>query len=149
LSDTAIDPETSTFVECKEPSQQSEGPLWPASNAKENGQCTQGFGDQNRMNTMFFIPFASIPKRKKPMYLQVVSASLMEKASPRCICWTFGGNGIVYATDLSTKKADLIITKILISSILCTLDAKLLGNNIKDIYLDTPTTDYKYMHIPL
>jgi hypothetical protein len=85
LLDTAINPDTGKIADYKELSQSSEEPLWQASNAEEIGQLTQGFGDQIWMNTMFLIPYKSIPRNKKPTYLQVVSAFQPEKANPRCI----------------------------------------------------------------
>jgi hypothetical protein len=69
-----IKPDAGTIAKSKELSQCSEGPLWQASNAKEMCCFTQGFGEQQSTNTMFFIPHPSIPKNKKLPYLQVVSA---------------------------------------------------------------------------
>jgi hypothetical protein len=83
LLGTAVNPDTGKIAEYKELSQCSEGPLWQASNAKENGRLTQGFGSVNRKKTMFFIPHTSIPKNKKAIYLQVVAAFCPEKTNPR------------------------------------------------------------------
>jgi hypothetical protein len=94
-------------------------------------------------------PYTSTPKHKKLTYLYVVSAFRPDKTNPRCICWTVGGNHIIYAADVNTKTADLTTAKTLISSILSTPDAKFLGINIKDFYLATSMTDYEYMHITL
>ena len=149
LLGNAINPDTGTIAEYKELSQCSEGPLWQASNAEEIGRLTQGFGEQQGTNTMFFIPHTSIPKNKKPTYLRVVSAYRPEKANPRRIRWTVGGDRIFYAADVSTKAADLTTAKILLNSVISTPGAKFLGIDIKDFYLGTLMTQYEYMRIPL
>jgi hypothetical protein len=56
---------------------------------------------------------------------------------------------IYYAADISTKAADLTTAKILLSSMISTPGARLLGIDIKDSYLGTVMTQYEYMQIPL
>jgi hypothetical protein len=107
------------------------------------------FGEQQGTNSMFFIPHISIPKDKKPTYLQVVSANRPEKAHPCCICWTVGGDHIFYAADVSTKAADQTTAKILLNSVISTPGARFLGIDIKDFHLGTVMTQYEYMCIPL
>jgi hypothetical protein len=120
-----------------------------ASNAEEIDQLTQGFGEQQGTNTMFFIPHTSIPKNKKPTYLQVVFAYRPEKANSCCICWKVGRDCIYFAADVSTKAADLTTAKILLNSVISTPGARFLGIDIKDFYLSTVMTQYEYMCIPL
>ena len=98
---------------------------------------------------MFFIPHTAIPKNKKPTYLRVVSAFRPEKANPRRIRWTVGGDRVFYAADVSTKTADLTTAKILFNSVISTPGAKFLGIDIKDFYLGTPMKDFEYMRIPM
>jgi hypothetical protein len=98
---------------------------------------------------MFFIPHTSIPKDKKPTYLQAVSAFRSEKANPRCIHWTVGGDSIYYAADVSTKAADLTTANLQLNSVISTPRARFLGIDIKDLYLGTVMTQYEYMRIPL
>jgi hypothetical protein len=98
---------------------------------------------------MFCIPHTSIPKDKKPTYLQVVSAYRPEKAIRRCIQWTVAGDCIYYAANVSTKAADLTTAKILLNSVISTSGARFLGIDIKDFYLGTVMTQYEYIRIPL
>jgi hypothetical protein len=144
-----MNPDTDTIAEYKELSHCSEGLLWQASNVKEIGCLTQGVGEQQGNNTMFFIPYTSIAKNKKPTYLQVVSAYQPKKTNSRHICWTVCGDCFFCAADVSTKVADLTTAKILLNSVISTPDAKFQGMNIKDFYLGTSMTQYEYMHIPL
>jgi hypothetical protein len=78
-----------------------------------------------------------------------VSTFRREKANPRCIRWTVGGDRIYYAADVSTKAADLTTAKILLNSVISTPGTRFLGIDIKDSYLGTAMTQYEYMCIPL
>jgi hypothetical protein len=120
-----------------------------ASNAKEIVHLTQGFGEQQGTNTMFFIPHTSIPKDKKPIYLQVLSAYRPEKANHCRVCWTVGRDGIYYAADVSTRAADITTAKILLNSVISTPGTRFLGIDIKGFYSGTIMTPYECMHISL
>ena len=146
---SAVNPDTGKIAEFRELSQCSEGALWQASNAEEIGRLTQGFGTQKGTDTMFFIAYKDIPKGRKATYLRVVAAFRPEKANPRRIRWTVGGDRIDYPYDVSTKTADLTTAKLLFNSVLSTPNAKFLGLDIKDFYLGTHMTHYEYMRIPI
>ena len=145
----AINPDTGKIAEYRELSKCSEGALWQAANADEIGRLAQGFGDQKGTNTMFFIPVSAMPAGRKATYLRVVSAFRPEKANPRRVRWTVGGDKIDYPFDVSTKTADLTTSKLLFNSVLSTPDAKFMTADIKDFYLGTPMTQYEYMRIPV
>jgi hypothetical protein len=98
---------------------------------------------------VFFIPHTSIPQDKKPTYLRAVLACQPETANPQHIFWTVGEDCIFYASNVSTKAADLTTVKILLNSVISTPDAKFLGIDIKDFYLGATMTQYEYMYIPL
>ena len=137
---SAVNPDTGKIAEFCELSQCSEGALWQASNAEEVGRLTQGFGTQKGTDTMFFIAYKDIPKGRKATYLRVVAAFRPEKANPRRIRWTVGGDRIDYPYDVSTKTAELTTAKLLFNSVLSTPNAKFLGLDIKDFYLGTHMT---------
>jgi len=149
LHGNAFNPDTGTIAEYRELSQCSEGALWQASNAEEIGRLAQGFGDQKGTNTMFFIPVSAIPKGRKATYLRVVSAFRPEKANPRRVRWTVGGDKVDYPFDVSTKTADLTTAKLLFNSVLSTPGARFMTADIKDFYLGTPMDRYEYMRIPI
>jgi hypothetical protein len=99
--------------------------------------------------TMFFLPYTSIPKHKKPTYLRIVAAFRPEKDNPRRVRFTVGGDRIDYAGDVSTKTADLPTVKLLLNSIISTPDARFMTGDLKDFYLNTPMDEYEYMRIPV
>jgi hypothetical protein len=119
----AFNPDTGKLAEYRELSQSSEGPLWQSSNADEIGRLAQGFGAIKGTNTIFFINVKDIPKGRKATYLRVVAAMRPEKANPRRVRWTVGGDRIDYPDDVSTKTADLTTAKLLINSTLSTPNA--------------------------
>jgi hypothetical protein len=145
----AFNPDTGKLAEYRELSQCSEGPLWQGSNAEEIGRLAQGYGTVKGTNTMFLIPISAIPKDRKATYLRVVSAMRPEKANPRRVRWTAGGDKIDYPFDVSTKTADLTTAKLLFNSVLSTPNAKFMATDLKDFYLGTPMGRYEYMRIPL
>jgi hypothetical protein len=145
----AFNPDTGKIAEYRELSQCSDGPLWQGSNAEEIGRLAQGFGDIKGTNTMFFIPKSAIPRGRKPTYLRVVSAFRPEKANPRRVRWTVGGDKIDYLYNVSTKTANLTTAKLLINSVLSTKNAKFMATDLKDFYLGTPMARYEYMRIPI
>jgi len=149
LHGNAFNPDTGTIAEYRELSQCSEGDLWQASNAEEIGRLAQGFGDVKGTNTMFFIPVTAIPQGRKATYLRVVAAFRPEKANPRRVRWTVGGDKVDYPYDVSTKTADLTTAKLLFNSVLSTPGARFMTADLKDFYLGTPMDRYEYMRIPV
>ena len=149
LHGNAFNPDTGKLAEYRELSKCSEGPLWQLSNADEIGRLAQGHGDQKGTNTMFFINVSDIPKGRKATYLRVVAALRPEKANPRRVRWTVGGDRIDYPDDVSTKTADLTTAKLLINSTISTPNARYMTADLKDFYLGTPMARYEYMRIPI
>jgi hypothetical protein len=153
LHGNGFNPDTSKITEYHELSRSSEGALWQASNAEEIGRLAQGFGPNQPAikgtNTIFFIPKSKVPRKRKATYLRVDSAFHPEKANPRRVRWTVGGNRVDYPGVVTTQTADLATAKILINSVLSTPNAKLLTTNLKDFYLGTPMERFEYMRIPV
>jgi hypothetical protein len=149
LHGNAFNPDTGKLAEFLELSKCSEGSLWQQSNADEIGRLAQGHGNIKGTNTIFFIDPSKIPKGRKVTYLRVVSAYRPEKANPRRVRWTVGGNLIDYPGDVSTKTADLCTAKLLFNSVLSTPDARFMTGDLKDFYLGTPMERYEYMRVPI
>jgi len=62
---------------------------------------------------------------------------------------TVGGNLIDYPGNVSTKTANLTTAKILFNSVISMPDAKFMGIDLKNFYLNTPMECYKYMRLPI
>jgi hypothetical protein len=60
-----------------------------------------------------------------------------------------GGNLVNYPNDCSTPTADIITVKILLNSIVSTLNAKFMTIDLKDFYLMTPMSRYEYFRMKL
>ncbi len=58
-----------------------------------------------------------------------------------------GGDKVHYPGNASTPTTNLLTIKILINSIISTPGAKFMTMDIKDFYLNTPMTRYKYMRL--
>jgi hypothetical protein len=150
---TAMNPDTDLPADYLELSQCSEGPEWIQSNREEIGRLCQGLGKNSAMptgtETMFFIDVKNIPAGRKPTYLRIVAADRPEKANPKRVRWTVGGDRIDYPGDCSTKTADLTTCKLLFNSVISTPDARFMTIDLKDFYLETPMERFEYMRIPV
>jgi hypothetical protein len=60
-----------------------------------------------------------------------------------------GGNSVHYPFGVGTPTADLLTVKLLIKSVILTSGAIFFTMNIKNLYLCTPMTRYKYMRLKL
>jgi hypothetical protein len=60
-----------------------------------------------------------------------------------------GGNLFNNSSDCGTPTIDLLTVKLLLNSIISTPNAKFMSINIKDVYLKTPMTCYKYFQMKL
>ena len=149
LHGNTFNPNTGKLADYHELSQCSEAPLWQVSYADEIGRLAQGYGVQEGTNTIYFIHVKDMPKDRTATYLRTVASWRPEKANPRRIRWTAGGDRIDYPDNVSTKTADLTTSKLLINSALSTLNAKYFTTDVKDFYLGTPMARYEYMRIPI
>ena len=124
--------------------------LWETANSKEIARLAQGRADNSIIgtNTLHFKHPKEIPTGRKPTYLRVVAAYRPTKDDPHRVRWTVGGNNISYPGVTYTPNADIITAKLLFNSIISTKNAKFLGIDIKDFYLNTPMQRYEYMLIP-
>ena len=62
---------------------------------------------------------------------------------------TVGGDQIDYPGDVSTKTSDLVTAKILFNSVISTPNAKFMGIDIKDFYLNNDLPSSEYIRIPM
>jgi len=147
----AFNPDTGELAEYKELSNSSDGLVWQASNATEIHWLAQGHGTTPGINTMFFIPASTIPQGKKATYLCIVCAHQPEKEVLHHVRWTVGGDWMDYDGNVSTKTADLVITKLLFNSVISMPNACCMMGDLKDFNLGTPMQlqDYAYMQIPV
>ncbi len=60
-----------------------------------------------------------------------------------------GGNIVHYPGDAVKPTADLLTVKLLINSTISTPNAKYMTMDIKDFYLNTPMTHYKYTKLKI
>ena len=82
-------------------------------------------------------------------YARVVVDFRPQKEDPNRVRIAAGGNLIAYPDKLTTRTADLTMSKILWNSVLSTDDAQYATLDIANFYLGTPLDRYEYMKIPL
>ena len=89
-----------------------------------------------------------IPPEKTVTYACIVVDYWPQKSNPNRARLTVGGNLLNVPGYLSTTTSHLTTSKILWNSVLSTKYARFAWIDIKNMYLQTPMTDYKYMWIP-
>lgn len=147
----AINPDTGKLSEYSTLLKSSDGKHWEESCCEEVGRLAQGYPPSipQGTNTMHFIRFDQIPAGRKATYLRLVVSDRPMKANPRRVRFTVGGDRVDYPGEVSTKTADLTTAKILFNHVLSTPNAKFMGIDIKDFYLNNPMDRYEYMRVPI
>ena len=72
-----------------------------------------------------------------------------EKSDPYRTRLTLAGDRVIYTGDCGTPTVGLTTVKLLINSILSTLNKKFMTIDIKDFYLNTLMARSKYMRLKL
>jgi hypothetical protein len=100
---------------------------------------------------IFFRKKSEIPakRRKDITYGRIVCVYRSKKKDPYRTRITMGGNLVNYPDDCDTPTADIITVKILLNSIVSTLNAKFMMIDLKDFYLMTPMSRYEYFKMKL
>jgi hypothetical protein len=145
----ALNVDTETLEEYKNLRLSSEGLMWIKSCSEEFHRLCSGTPNQPGTNTMFFIPHTQVPTGRKVTYMRLVVTDQPQKANPRRVRITVGGDKLDYPFDISTRTAGLTTAKILFNSVVSTKNAKFCTMDIKDFYLNTPMDRYEYMRIPI
>jgi hypothetical protein len=154
LSNSAINCDTGLPTEYRQLLTSTQGPQWEQAAIEEWARLAQGLPTHNipsseGTNTIRFIAPKDLPPGRKATYPRIVVADRPNKANPKRVRVTVGGDRITYPHDVATKTADLATVKILINSTISTPGAKWMSIDIKDFYLNTPMSHYEYMKVPI
>jgi hypothetical protein len=126
--------------------------VWSKSAANEFGQLAEGVGGRVKgTDTMQFARKEQVPlDRRKDITYGSFSCNIKpnkeEKERTRL---TAGGNCINYPDNVGTPTADMPLFKCMVKSIIATPGARCIMVDIKDFYLNTPMTCFKYMQIKI
>ena len=100
-------------------------------------------------NTIIPIQQRDIPTGRKATYVKYVCNIRPQKTEKHRTRITVGGNLITYPGNTSTPTADMTTAKLLMNSTISQPDAKWLGIDLKDFYLNTPMERREYITIPI
>ncbi|KAL7525184.1 hypothetical protein ACHAXR_004198, partial [Thalassiosira sp. AJA248-18] len=154
MANAVLDVETGEMLEyrqlLKSPKFQFD---WNISSANEFGRLANGIGGRikNPTNTIFFINKEDVPQErfKDTTYGKFVCVVRPQKAEPNRTRLTVGGNRINYPGEVGTPTADMILIKCMLNSVVSTPDAKFMGIDISNFYLNTPLPRYEYLKLKL
>jgi hypothetical protein len=88
-------------------------------------------------------------QQKDITYGCIVCTYPSEKKDPYRTRITMQGNLVNYRNDCGTPTADLLMAKIMLNSVISTPNAKFMTIDLKDFYLLTPMSQYKYIRMKL
>ena len=120
--------------------------VWSKSLSNELGCLTQGSSRVQLTNTMFFLPYKTIPVNRQK---NVTYGRTMVDYRPQHTRITVGGNLVNYPKIVSSKTVELTNAKILINRTIFTPNAKFCVLDTGNFYLGTPMQQYEYMFIDM
>jgi hypothetical protein len=126
---------------------------WTHSYGNKLGRLAQGMpGRAKGTDTIFFIPRHKVPKeREKDVTYGLITCSIRPEKldKPNRTRLVAGGDRVHYPFNMGTPATNLLTVKLLINSVILTPGAKIFMMDIKNFYLCTPMTRYKYMRLKL
>jgi hypothetical protein len=94
----AINPDTGLLADYKVLSKSSDGTHWIEGNYHEFGRLAQGYKNTKDTDTIHFIPVSHLPADRKATYFCPICADRPNKAEPRRVRHTVGGNQLTTPT---------------------------------------------------
>jgi hypothetical protein len=99
-------------------------------------------------DTIFFIPCNNVPReRAKDVTYGLITCLIRPEKNdePNRTRLVAGGDRVHYPFDAGTPTADLLTMKLLLNRVISTPGARFFTIDIKNFYLCTPMSRYKYM----
>ena len=87
----------------------------------------------NETNTIFFIKYLDVPANRKVSCVRLVGSIHPNKTEKYCMIVTAGGDVLNYPCITSTDISSITTTKILLNSMISTLDAMFITGDIKKL----------------
>ncbi len=126
---------------------------WTHSYGNKLGHLIQGMPSQAKgMDTIFFIPWHMVPKERAKYVTYGLITCLIQPEKieePNRTRLVAGGDRVHYLFDAGTPTTNLLTVKLLIKSMISTPGARFFMMDIKNFYLCTPMSQYKYMQLKL
>jgi hypothetical protein len=126
---------------------------WTHSHGNKLGRLAQGMPGQTKgTDTIFFIPRHKVPKeRANDVTYGLITCLVRPKKTeePNRTRLVVGGDRVHHLSDEGTPTTDLLTIKLLINSVISTPGARFFTMDIKNFYLCTPMSRYKYMRLKL
>jgi hypothetical protein len=126
---------------------------WTNSYGNKLGRLAQGMpGRVMGTDTIFFMPKDKVPRtRAKDVTYGLITCLIRPERTnePNRTILVAGGDRVHYPFDAGTPTANLLTVKLLINSVISTPRARFFTRDIKNFYLCSPMTRYKYMRLKL
>ena len=143
----AVHPDTGELADYSALVQSSEGDLWEESACQEFGRLAQGYKDTKGTDTIFFIHKHEVPADRSVAYVRHTCTFRPQKEQQRRVRTVVGGDKVDYPGATSQRVADMTTAKLLINSTLSRKNARWMGADAKDFYLNTRLDRFEYARI--
>ena len=120
--------------------------VWSTLSANEFGRLAQGIGNRVKgTDTIFFIHKHQVPRErmKDVTYVKFVCEVKPNKTEVYQTRMAVGRDKVNYPDDVSTPRAELLLVKTHVNSVVSTPNAKYMTLDIKNFYLNTPMRGYE------
>ena len=152
VANAVIHPDTGAMLEYRDLMKTKMRDQFIQANIDEIGRLTDGRVGKSASvpsRTMAFVHWSELPRGKKATYLRIVADHRPQKANPNRVRWTAGGDKIEYPGSVSTPTAEMLTAKILFNSVISTDDARFMGIDISDFYLNSTMPEPEWMWAPV
>ena len=140
FANAVVHPDTGAMLEYRDLLKTNMRDQFIQANIDEIGRLTDGrVGNSASIpsNTMAFVHWSELPRGKKATYLRIVADYRSHKPNPNRVRWTAGDDKIHYPGTVSTPTAEMLTAKLLFNSVISTDNARFMGIDISDFYLNS------------
>ena len=152
FANAVVHPDTGAMLEYRDLLKTDMRDQFIQANIDEIGRLTDGrVGNSPSVpsHTMAFVHWSELPRGKKATYLRIVADYRPQKSNPNRVRWTVGGDKVQYPGTVSTPTAEMLTAKLLFNSVISTDDARFMGIDISDFYLNSTMPEPEWMWAPV
>ena len=152
FANAVVHPDTGAMLEHRDLLKTNMRDQFIQANIDEIGRLTDGRVGKSASipsNTMAFVHWSELPRGEKATCLRIVADYRSHKPNPNRVRWTAGGDKIHYPGTVSTPTAEMLTAKLLFNSVISTDNARFMGIDISDFYLNSTMPEPEWMWAPV
>ena len=152
FANAVVHPDTGAMLEYRDLLKTNMRDQFIQANINEIGRLTDGrVGNRASIpsHAMAFVHWSELPRGGKATHLRIVADYRSHKPNPNRVRWTAGGDKIHYPGTVSTPTTGMLTAKLLFNSVISTDNARFMGIDISDFYLNGTMPEPEWMWAPV